>query len=474
MNRISRLRCGLRGWSAVSIATMALLSATTLSAQTSTNLVSLTNVLSQAQRPPAPRRPSIILILADNTGYGDLGCYGQTRIKTPNLDKLASEGIRFTDFYVASPEDAPARAALLTGIEPRHAHTGFNQSLASDAMTVAEFLRQFGYHTGLIGVWGLGDVGALTPGKKGFDEFAGFLSEAHARDYYTDRIWRHDPKTGYDDLAPEFPENETKHSVYVPDVLGTAAVNFIRNNKPDEFNRYRAFFLCLAFPIPHDGPVPMDSRYSGEPWPQAQKNRAAMISRMDEAIGRIMGTLEQLKIQTNTAVFFTSVNGPKKEGGMDPKFFDSTGPLRGMQGSVYEGGIRVPMIARWPARIKPGQISNLAWCGSDFLATAAEIGLVAPPEKTDGISVLATLVGREQKRSHETFYWESRQNELQQGARKGEWKGVLIGTNSFELYHLNMDIGEKQNVAEKNPKVVAEMKKLLSPHIAETNAPARP
>jgi arylsulfatase A-like enzyme len=420
--------------------------------------------------PPAPRRSSIILILADNIGYGDLGCYGQTKIKTPNLDKLAAEGARFTSYYTGSPDDAASRAALFTGIEPRHLHAGFNEALPSGAVTIAAFLKQLGYRTGLIGTWGLGDTGAATPDKKGFDQFAGFLNQNHARDYFTDRIWRHDPTPNQEGQSYDgytiFPENENgKRGRFIPDLLSDVALNFVRINKPDSFNQYRPFFLCLSYPIPHvtaTASPPGDSQYSDQPWPPLERIRASLISRMDDGIGKLMDKLAELKINTNTVVIFTSAGGPQNEKGIAPEFFNSAGPLRGQQGSVNEGGIRVPMIIRWPAQIKPGEASDFTWAAWDLLPTLAEIALTKPPEKMDGISVLPTLLGRRQKNRHESFYWEAKDNGFQQAVRLEDWKAVRTNaTAALELYNLRTDAGEKQNVAGKNPGELKKIEKAL-------------
>jgi arylsulfatase A-like enzyme len=411
--------------------------------------------------PPAPRRPSIILILADNIGYGDLGCYGQTKIKTPNLDKLAAGGARFTSFYAGSPDDAPSRAALMTGFEPRHLRAGFNEVLPADALTIAQFLKQQGYYTGLIGEWNLGDTGPLTPDKKGFDDFAGFLNANHARDYFTDRVWRHDPTRS--DTQMIFSENENgKHGAFMPDMLTTAATNFVRIHKPELLNQHRPFFLCLSYPIPHvtvSASPPGNSPYADVSWPPMQRIRASLISRMDDGIGKLMDELDKLNIATNTVVIFTSIGGPENEKNIGPEFFNSAGPLRGSAGSVYEGGIRVPMIVRWPARIKAGQTSDFACAAWDLFPTAAEIALAKPPGKLDGVSMLPALEGKRQKNTHKLFEWESKETGAQ-AARMDDWK--MVRTNSaaaFELYDLRNDIGEKQNVAEKNS---SELKKIRS------------
>jgi arylsulfatase A-like enzyme len=423
--------------------------------------------------PPASQRPNIVFILADDLGYGDLGCYEQTKIKTPNIDKLASQGIRFTACYAGSTVCAPSRCALMTGL-----HTGHNRirgnaagmALAAGDVTVAEILKRAGYHTALVGKWGLGDVGSTgVPGKKGFDEFIGYLNQTHAHDYYTDHLWRYDFKSGVDGRH-ELPENrEGKKGLYTPDLFTIAATNFIGANKPDQVNNYQPFFLYLSYIIPHANneegqrsgngmQAPTDAPYTGEPWPQVEKNKAAMITRMDRDIGRLMELLQQFQIDKNTIVFFTSDNGPHKEGGADPKFFQSAGKLRGIKRDLYEGGIRVPMIVRWPGKIKPGQVSGQIWAFWDFLPTAAEIAGVKPPENIDGISMFPTLLGASQTNQHTFLYWEFHERGFQQAARMGDWKAVRPQADEkLELYNLKADVSETENVAEKNPEIVAKM-----------------
>lgn len=427
--------------------------------------------------PPAPRRPNIIFILADDLGYGDLGCYGQTKIKTPHIDQLASEGIRFTQFYAGSTVCAPSRATFLTGLHTGHTRirgNARNQSLGADELTFPEILKQSGYRTGIIGKWGMGDHGSAgVPNKKGFDEFLGYLNHTHAHDYYTDHLWRFDPTTGFDGQV-FFPENQgTRKGDYTHDIFTSSALNFIRNNKPDQFNKHRPFFLFLSYTIPHANneygretgngmQVPSDAPYSNEPWPQTEKNKAAMITRMDGDVGRLVQQLQKLNIDDNTIIFLSSDNGPHKEGGVDPKFFNSSGPLRGIKRDLYEGGIRVPMIVRWPARIKPGQVSDFVWANWDFLPTAAEIARVKPPEKIDGISVLPLLMGREQTNRHDFLYWEFHEKAFTQAVRMDDWKGVRAGIDGeLELYNLKNDPGEKKNVAEKNPAIVAKIETFL-------------
>jgi uncharacterized sulfatase len=448
-------------------------------------LLGATTVCTSAQvrtnRPSGPQRPNIVFILADDLGYGDLGCYGSAQIKTPNLDRMAAEGMRFTSFYAGSTVCTPSRASLMLGQHTGHLNLRGNVkggTLLPEETTVAQVLQAAGYRTCLLGKWGLADEGLPgVPQKKGFDEFGGYLENVHAHDYYPGYLWRHDPpgpgKDGFDGKMV-LPENESgKHGQYVPDICTKAALNFIRINKPDQFNRYRPFFLHLCYTIPHANneetrrtgngmQVPSDAPYSNEAWPQPEKNKAAMITRMDADIGRILEKLKEFKIEENTIVFFSSDNGPHKEGGIDPKFLHSSGPLRGIKRDLTEGGIRVPMIVRWPGKIQAGQVSDFVWAFWDFLPTAAEIAKAPPPKNLDGLSVLPLLTGQPQTDRHEYLYWEFHERGFQQALRMGDWKAIRPQAGEpLELYNLKTDPGETQNVAAQNPEVVAKIEGLL-------------
>jgi arylsulfatase A-like enzyme len=422
-----------------------------------------TNAMSDTatNRPPAPRRPSIVLIIADNIGYGDLGCYGQTKVKTPWLDRLASEGIRFTSFYAASPQDEPSRASLFTGLEPRHLGSSFSHPLPADSLTVATLLKESGYRTGLMGVWNLGDTPSVEPNTKGFEEFAGFLTESHARDYFTENLYRQETGSGSNRLVTIADNLNNAKGRYLPDFLGQMSGNFLQIHAPDKLNHYNPIFLCVAYPVPHNTTPPKSSPYNGNSWPQPAKDRAAMVSHMDKSVGVLMEALGVWKMETNTIVIFTSIGGAQQEGAMDPKFFASSGPLRGEAGSVYEGGIRVPLIIRWPAGIKPGQVSDFTCAAWDILPTLLDIAFMKSTEKTDGLSLLPVLTGKEKPKAHESFYWESTEGEIQKAAREGDWKIVQIGTGAPALYNLKTDIGETNNVAEKNADAFQSMKALL-------------
>ena len=362
----------------------------------------LTNRLSHA----LPRRPSIILIVAEGLGYGDLSCYGQTRFQTPNLDRLAAEGIRFTDYYAGNTASSPARAALLLGKDAIHLpqRAGASVPLGAGDLTIAQLLKQTGYHTGLIGGWDLGDdrTGGA-PWKKGFDEFAGYLSPSEATNYYADYMWRYAPgailRTNHqreDFIGKEmlYPNTGGRREQYIPDLLTKAALNFVKNNQPDKFNFYRPFFLLLDYTIPGagNGPVPTDAPYSEEPWPQPQRNKAALISRLDGYIGQLRQQLQDLGLTNNVVMFFTSDTGPQKGRGVDPDFFHSL---------IASNSLRVPMSVRWPDRIPTGQVSAYAWTASDFLPTATDIALIQAPAGVDGRSVLPVLMGQTQTNRHD-------------------------------------------------------------------------
>ncbi|MGQ9455415.1 MAG: arylsulfatase [Armatimonadota bacterium] len=403
--------------------------------------------LAGAKEMSVQRKPNIIFILADDLGYGDLGCYGQKSIKTPYLDRMASEGVLFTQCYAGSTVCAPSRCALMVGQHTGHCTIRGNAlvPLRTEDITVAEILKGAGYTTALIGKWGLGEPGTTgVPNRKGFDYFFGYLNQKHAHNYYPDYLWRNEEKVG---IPP---------GTYSHDLFTQEAINWIRSNvgKP--------FFLYLAYTIPHANnemgmegmQVPSDFPYSDKPWPQPQKNHAAMITRMDRDVGKIMNLLWELGIEQNTVMFFSSDNGPHREGGGDPDFFDSNGPLRGIKRDLYEGGIRVPMIVRWPGTVKPGQVSDQVWAFWDFLPTAAEIAGVSAPAGIDGISMLPAILGKKQV-DHEYLYWEFHERGFGQAVRFGRWKAVRLDKDKpIELYDLGSDIGETRDLANEHPELV--------------------
>jgi arylsulfatase A-like enzyme len=374
-----------------------------------------TLVLSNAAPRAIPRRASIILVVADGLGYGDLSCYGQTNFQTPNLDKLAAEGIRFTNYFSGNMADSPARATLMLGKDSGHLRQRADADIAlsPDEITVAQMLKNSGYRTGLIGEWNLGGENSSgAPWKKGFDEFAGYLDPNDAGNFYADYMWRLNQNFTYDESyndpvnghwrrwdAAQGPPTPGKEMIYantqgknqfIPDLLTKAALNFMQINQPDPANHYRPFFLLLNYKIPGDGKsqVPTDAPFSEEKWPQPAKNKAAMIARLDGYIGQLTDQLQKLGMTNNAAVFFTSATAPKKTSATDPDFFHSI---------TSSNNLRVPMIAHWPGTIPAGAVSDFKWSARDFLPTAAEIAFTKAPEGVDGASVLPELRGQTRK-----------------------------------------------------------------------------
>ncbi len=418
------------------------------------------------------RPPNIIFILADDLGYGDLGCYGQKQILTPNIDRLAADGIRFTQCYAGSTVCAPSRCCLMTGMHTGHAQVRGNAlvPLRPEDRTVAEVLKGAGYRTGLVGKWGLGEPGSTgIPNKKGFDFFFGYLNQVHAHNYYPDYLWRNQEKVTYPGNVVEKGVAQ-KREVYSHDLFAEEALKFVAQEPG------KPFFLYLAFTIPHANneagkqgmEVPSDKPYSDRPWPQQQKNHAAMITRMDADVGRLVKRLQELKLDEQTIIFFTSDNGPHREGGADQKFFNSSGPLRGIKRDLTEGGIREPMIVRWSGKIKPGQVSDQVWAFWDFLPTASELAGAKPISDIDGISQVPTILGEKEagraQKPHDFLYWEFHEGGYSQAVRMGDWKYIrrpYSKNPAPELYNLKTDPGETQNLAGEQKAIVAKIEAYL-------------
>ncbi len=421
------------------------------------------------------KKPNIIFILADDLGYGDVGCYGQKKIGTPNLDRLATQGMRFTQVYAGSTVCAPSRCALMTGQHTGHCTIRGNAlvPLRPEDVTVAEVLRAAGYVTGLIGKWGLGEPETSgLPNRQGFDYFFGYLNQHHAHNYYPDYLWRNETKVLFSENVVKGGV-ATRRAVYSHDLITQEALAFIEKHKA------RPFFLYLAYTIPHANneagkqgmEVPSDAPYSKEPWPQAQKNHAAMITRMDRDIGKLLDRLRELGLGEDTIIFFSSDNGPHREGGGDPDFFNSSGPLRGFKRSMHDGGIRVPMLVRWTGKIPAGRTSDHVWAFWDFLPTAAELAGAKAPKEIDGISVVPVLLGKGKQKQHDFLYWEFHEKAFQQAVRTGDWKAIRAKQGApLQLYNLREDIGERTDVAAQHPGVVARIEAYLkgarteSPH----------
>jgi len=453
--------------------------------------------------PSSERPPNIVFILADDLGYGELGSYGQQHIRTPNIDRLADEGMRFSQHYSGSPVCAPSRAVLLTGLHTGHAYIRDNDEMSErgdvwrdlslegqrpllpNTYTVGTMLKEAGYVTGAIGKWGLGGPGSSgEPNRQGFDHWYGYLCQRIAHNYYPPWLWRNTQKEVLDneyfhphqrlpeDADPNDPESYSPYSGvdYSMDLMAEEALEFIRQN------RDTTFFLYLPFPVPHvalqvpdeslaeyEGAFP-DTPYRGErgylPHPRPRAAYAAMITRMDREIGRITTLLEELGLTENTIVFFTSDNGPTFNGGTDSDFFNSAGPLRGLKTQLYEGGIRVPLIVRWPGQIEPGSTTDLISAFWDFLPTFAELAGSDLPVEIDGLSMGPTLTGDiVQQQVHEYLYWEY---QGRQAVRLGAWKAYRASIDSpIELYDLASDIAESQDVASEHPDVVSRIADIM-------------
>jgi arylsulfatase A-like enzyme len=428
--------------------------------------------------PPQSRRPNIIFILADDLGYGDLGCYGQQKFGTPHLDRMAAQGIRFTQYYSGSTVCAPSRCSLMTGYHTGHAYIRGNAEipLRAEDVTVARVLKDAGYKTGLSGKWGLGVMGTSGhPNRQGFDDFFGYLDHLHAHHHYTDHLFRNEER------VPMDPQKDYSH-----DHFTAFALDFVEKHKAEPF------FLYLAYTVPHadmvapedsmkefrgkfpekpfvngQGDAPGAKGYRSQPAPNAAL--AAMVTRMDRDIGRLFGRLAELGIDEDTVVFFTSDNGPHREGGRDPAFFNSSGGLRGIKRDLYEGGIRMPMIVRWPGHVKPGGVSDAVWANWDVLPTLAEIAGARAPAGLDGISFLPACLGKDQK-AHEFLYWEFFERGFDQAIRMGDWKAVRNGLGGpLELYDLRADPAETQDVASVHPEVVDRLESALKTARSESD-----
>ena len=443
--------------------------------------------------------PNIIYILADDLGYGDLGVYGQEKFATPHIDRLANEGMLFTQHYAGTTVCAPSRSVLMTGLHTGHTPVRGNRGmnggqfpLPSETLTVAKLLRQSGYVTGAFGKWGLGYPGSTgDPLKQGFDEFFGYISQTIAHNYYPREL-----NSNLEIIS--LPENEgTKQGLYAPNLIHEKTLDFIDRHQD------QPFFLYIPSVIPHAelfapenymqrfmktespestlGQVSIfepETPYEGIDDPENPRYKvggygsqshpraafAAMVTLLDDQIGEIMAKLDELGIAENTLIIFTSDNGPHQEAGADPDFFNSNGPFQGYKRDLYEGGIRMPMLARWPEKIAEGSRSDHISAFWDVFPTLAEVAGIDVPDNLDGISFLPALLGKEQP-SHKYLYWEFHEQGGKQAIRMGDWKAirlnVLRGNDELLLFNLAQDLEEKSNLAEQNPQLVQEMLQLM-------------
>ncbi len=429
-------------------------------------------------------KPNIIFIFADDLGYGDIGCYGQLKIETPNIDKLAKEGMKFTQFYSGSTVCAPARSSFLTGLHTGHTQVRGNKPfgpegqtpLPDSVITFVNILQQNGFATAAFGKWGLGFINTSgDPDKKGFDKFYGYNCQSLAHDYFPPYLWDNHEKV---DLSV----NKTSDSIYSASLIHSKAIEYIKlaTSKP--------FFLYLPYTLPHGDVIgPHDELYNyyvtkfGEqsrtgnelktrphniaPEPQLHAQFAAMVGRLDKYVGEIVKAVKEKGIAANTLIIFTSDNGPHRENGGDPEFFNSNGNFKGIKRDLYEGGIRVPFIACWPGKIKPSVNAQPAalW---DMYPTFLQLARIPLKNKADGISLVPCLLNNGKQRLHEYFYWEFHENDGRQAVRWGKWKGVRLAVNKnaeapVELYDLEKDPGEKDNIAAKFPSVAEGIRSIM-------------
>ena len=438
-------------------------------------------------------KPNVVFILADDLGWGDLSCYGQTNFRTPNIDRLVSEGLRFTQCYSGTTVSAPSRSCLVTGTHSGHTAIRGNMELQpegqfplpADAVTIFHDLKAAGYTTGAFGKWGLGFVGSTgDPQKMGVDKFYGYNCQLLAHSYYADHIWDNGNRVALADNCDEVPYGEGS---YIPDLIHEKALQFI----DDAVKNGEPFFMWYPTTIPHaELIVPQDSiiqsfvgKYPEKPFKGCDQGMpgfrkggycsqeyphatfAAMVTRLDLYVGQIVGKLKELGVYDNTIIIFSSDNGPHLEGGADPDFFNSNGPWRGYKRDVYEGGIRVPFIVRWPGHVAEGGETDFMCSFWDLMPTLREINGQAVPDDMDGISLLPLWEGRKGQKEHDYLYFEFQEMNGRQAVRKGPWKLVHMNIRSekdyFELYNIEEDPSETKNLIGEYPDKAEELKGIM-------------
>lgn len=451
-----------------------------------------------AQQPVTNQtRPNIVIILADDLGWGDLSCYGQKKFATPNLDRLATEGMRFTQFYAGSPSGAASRGTLFTGKHTGHARIrgnygpdGHPVALRGEDATVTEVLKRAGYHTGVIGKWGLGGDGSSGyPEKKGVDQWLGLPELRQATNQFPAVVARYDPLQRYFNDPVNYPTSyylplydnaNGQQAVHVQDVFTAGASNYFAKFLPADFNKFRPFFLQLSFTLPNAGEEPgtnaptkylgNTARFATEKWPEAERLKAAAIAHLDASVGQLLRQLDAPKLAEHTVVIFTSDNAAQRDGRCDPAFFASNGPFRGAKGDLTEGGLRVPFLVRWPKHIRPGSTNDEPAALWDLFATAAALAGVNDVPATDGVSLLPAFLGQPHKLRLEFLYWESHTPQFQQALRFGDWKALRPKPDApLELYHLARDPGETRNIAADHPGIVKHLETLLQSARTESN-----
>jgi len=428
-------------------------------------------------------QPNIIYILLDDAGYGDLGCYGQKKFTTPNIDRLASEGMKFTDHYSGSTVCAPTRCSLMTGLHTGHCFVRGNREvkpegqspMPADIVTIPRLLHQAGYQTGMFGKWGLGAPGSTSDPMQHFDSFFGYNCQREAHNYYPDHLWKNDQRV------------ELDGKTYAHDLIIENALNFVRSNSTGPFFCYMSVTIPhAAMQVPEDSMAPFRKKfpqfedvigkYAGPDVRNPVAGFAGMMTRLDQQVGQLLTLLQELDIDDKTLVMLSSDNGPHKEGGHQPDFFDSNGPLRGYKRDLYEGGIRAPLLARWPGKLEAGAVSHLISAHWDMLPTFCELAGAQTPNGLDGISIVPTLLGHtDEQAQHEALYWEFSERGRSQAARVGNWKGVRLDLKKhpdapIELYDLSNDIGEEHNIADTHPEIVSKLKAVMQREHVESES----
>ena len=445
------------------------------------------------QYPTNQTRPNLVFILADDLGWGDLASYGQKKFATPNLDRLAAEGMRFTQAYAGSSSGAASRGTLLTGKHTGHARIRANNgpdgapvALRAEDATLPGVLRGAGYKTGVIGKWGLGGDGSTgTPASLGVDQWLGLLELRHATNQFPAVVARHDPKLALLNEPPTYYQpifdNENGAQVrHAQDIFTFAASNFFRIYQPADWNKFNPFYLHLAFTLPNAGEAPGTNaptsylpgpgRFAAEKWPEAERRRAAAIAHLDASVGQLLRQLDDAKFAEHTVIFFTSDNAAPRDGLCDPAFFASNGPFRGVKGDLTEGGLRVPLLVRWPKHILAGATNETPVALWDCFATALELAGVTNAPAADSVSFAPALLGRAAKPAREFLYWETHEPKFQQALRAGEWKAIRAGLDApLQLFHLGRDPGETRDVAADFTAVVKRLEQLLATARTESN-----
>lgn len=444
------------------------------------------------------KKPNIVFIIADDLGYGDASCYGQEKFQTPNIDRLAQEGIRFTQCYSGTTVSAPSRSCLITGQHSGHTPIRGNKEVDPEGQfplpggieSLFTVFKDAGYTTGAFGKWGLGSPGSAgDPNKQGIDQFYGYNCQLLAHNYYADHLWENGTRIDLHD------NDNGGYGTYTQDLIQQKALEFMDKNKNNNF------FLFLPYVLPHaelivpedsiikkfrgmypetpyrgvdKGPAFRKGGYCSQEYPRA--TFAAMVYRLDVYVGQVVSKLKEMGVYDNTLIVFCSDNGPHKEGGADPDFFNGNGIYRGHKRDLYEGGIRVPFITVWPGNVPQGKESNLMMSFWDVMPTFAEI-IKTKTSASDGISILPTLIGKGKQKEHKNLYFEFQEGGGKQAVRQGDWKLIRLnvrkGDNSiYELYNLAADPQEIHNVASTQPAVVKELKQVMTDsHIEDPNWP---